>query len=199
MDSLINVGNEDAPQICLSLDSVSTNDGPDANPPEVNFPDVSSRISNNARITSSKGDGGTGRETNNTNNTDTSGISNISKEVDKVNLNEDSHSSSSNLRRKNPNMLIIGSININFLAEKFESLKNLIKDKLDILVLQETKIDCTYPNAQFQIEGFEQPFRLDRTKNWGGVMIYIKDNLLYKKVTSIRNRMILKVFFSNWT
>ena len=67
MDSLINVGNEDAPQMWSSLDNVSANDGPDPNPHEVNFTDFSSRISNNAGIKSCNGDEGTGRETNNTN------------------------------------------------------------------------------------------------------------------------------------
>ena len=85
-----------------------------------------------------------------------------------MNLNEETHSILSNLKRKNPNRLIIGSLNINFLAGKFESLKSLIKDKLDILVLRETKIDPTYPTGQFQIEGFEHPFRLDRNKHRGG-------------------------------
>ena len=99
------------------------------------------------------------------------------------NLEETPYLILSKLRKRNPNKLIIGSININFLAAKFEAIKELIKSKLDILVLQETKIDCTYSTAQFLIEGFEQPFRLDRNKNGGGVMIYIKDNLPCKQIT----------------
>ena len=47
------------------------------------------------------------------------------------------------LRKRNPNKLIIGSININFLAAKFEAIKCLIKSKFEILVLKETKIDST--------------------------------------------------------
>ena len=99
------------------------------------------------------------------------------------NLEENPYLILSKLRKRNPNKLIIGSININFLAAKFEAIKELIKSKLDILVLQETKIDCTYPTAQFLIEGFEQPFRLDRNKNGGGVIIYIKGNLPCKQIT----------------
>ena len=64
------------------------------------------------------------------------------------------------------------------MATKFESQKDLIKDKLDILVVTETKIDESYPNSQFSIDGFSTPFRLDRNKFGGGVMIYVKENLL---------------------
>ena len=89
----------------------------------------------------------------------------------------------SNLRKRNPNKVIIGSININFLAGQFEAIKGFIKSKLDILVLQETKIDSTYPTSQFLIEGFDHPFRLDHNKHWSGIMIYIKDNLPCKQIT----------------
>ena len=75
------------------------------------------------------------------------------------------------------NRVIIGHININHLAGKFEDLRCLIKDKLDVLVITETKIDESYPTSQFIIEGFSTPFRLDRNINGGGVLIYVSDLL----------------------
>ena len=81
------------------------------------------------------------------------------------------------LRASNPNRPIIGHININFLDSKFESLKELIKDKIDILVVTETKIDESFTTSQFQIDGFSCPFRLDRNKSGGGVLIYVRDQL----------------------
>ena len=70
--------------------------------------------------------------------------------------------------------VIIGHININNLAGKFQNLKYLIKDKLDVLVITETKIDESYPTSQFIIEGLSLPSRLDRNKD-GGVLIYVSD------------------------
>ena len=68
----------------------------------------------------------------------------------------------------NINRLIIGTLNINSLANKFEQLKLVIGNNLDILILVETKLDDTYPTEQFLIEGFRTPFRLDRNRNGGG-------------------------------
>ena len=53
----------------------------------------------------------------------------------------------------------------------------MIIDNIDILVLTETKLDDTFPSSQFNIEGYSVPYRLDRDKNGGGVLIYIKENI----------------------
>lgn len=42
-------------------------------------------------------------------------------------------------RVKNVNHLIVASLNINSIRYKFDQLKFLIKDNIDILVLQETR------------------------------------------------------------
>ena len=34
---------------------------------------------------------------------------------------------------------------------------------IDILIITETKLDDSFPEAQFFIEGFLKPYRLDRT------------------------------------
>ena len=56
------------------------------------------------------------------------------------------------LRLRNVNKLIIGNLNINSLANKFEQLKILIQGNVDILVVTETKLDSTFPTAQFLID-----------------------------------------------
>ena len=48
---------------------------------------------------------------------------------------------------RNKNMLILGDLNINSLRSKFDALKLLIKDKIDILVVTETKLDETFPTS----------------------------------------------------
>ena len=78
------------------------------------------------------------------------------------------------IRIKNINRLIIGNLNINSISGKFEQLKTVICGNIDILVVVETKLDDTFPDSQFFIEGYSTPFRLDRNRNRGGVLIYVR-------------------------
>ena len=43
-----------------------------------------------------------------------------------------------------------------------------VKGKIDILMISETKIDESFPNGNFIIEGFSTPYRLDRDSKGGG-------------------------------
>ena len=52
----------------------------------------------------------------------------------------------------------------------------------DVLTIAETKLDETFPNSQFIIEGFKRPFRLALTKNGGGQLLYIKEGLPVKQL-----------------
>ena len=58
------------------------------------------------------------------------------------------------LRIRNPNKIIVGSLNINSPPNKFEQLKDIVMQHIDILVLTETKLDDTFPTAQFLVNGF---------------------------------------------
>ena len=81
------------------------------------------------------------------------------------------------IRVKNVNKVIIGTLNINSLAPKFEELKAVIGKNIDILTIQETKLDDSFPPGQFTIDGYSEPYRLDRNKHGGGVMIYIREDI----------------------
>ena len=59
-----------------------------------------------------------------------------------------------NIRQKHSNRLIIAQLNINSLRNKFSTLSAMIKNNIDILLLSETKIDTSFPTAQFHIDGF---------------------------------------------
>jgi len=56
-------------------------------------------------------------------------------------------------------------------------LKVIIQDTIDILIIQETKLDGTFPDGQFHIEGFSSPFRRDRNSHGGGLLVYIKEHI----------------------
>ena len=54
-----------------------------------------------------------------------------------------------NLRLKSIDKIIIGHLNMNSVRNKIHLLADLIKDKIDIMLISETKLDCTFPKSQF--------------------------------------------------
>ena len=77
-----------------------------------------------------------------------------------------------NLRLKNPNRLIFAHLNINSLRNKFDLLANIVKDKTDILMISETK--------------------LDRNGNGGGILVFIREDIPFKLIES---QMKIEGFF----
>ena len=61
------------------------------------------------------------------------------------------------MSKKNPNRIIIAHLNINSIRNKFEMLKEVLGDKIVILLKSETKLEDTFPLNQFIIEGFTPP------------------------------------------
>ena len=81
-------------------------------------------------------------------------------------------------RVKYPSNVIIGHLNINSIRNKFELLSFLIDGKVDIFLISETKIDGTFPTSQFLMSGYSNVYRLDRNDKGGGIMLFVKDNLI---------------------
>ena len=54
-----------------------------------------------------------------------------------------------NLRLSNVNRVVIGNLSINSFPNKFDQLKEIVLEYIDFLVITETKLDDTFPNAQF--------------------------------------------------
>ena len=54
-------------------------------------------------------------------------------------------------------------------------------------MLSETKLDSSFPHAQFSIEGYSKPYRLDRDRNGGGLILFIRKGLLSKLLSSTFN------------
>ena len=54
---------------------------------------------------------------------------------------------------------------------------------LDILIVTESKLDETFPKKQFYINGYAPPFRVDRAKNGGGIIIYVREDIPSKELT----------------
>ena len=43
-------------------------------------------------------------------------------------------------------------------------------------MISETKLDETFPAAQFSLQGFCDPYRFDRNRDGGGIMLYIRED-----------------------
>ena len=75
----------------------------------------------------------------------------------------------------NSNRLVIAQLNVSSLRNKFTSLFTMIKDNTDILLISETKVDYSFPTAQFHIDGYTI-YRRDSNENGGGLLLYIRDD-----------------------
>ena len=56
-------------------------------------------------------------------------------------------------RKNNQNKLVIAHLNINSFRKKFELLNERTKGNVDILLISETKINESFPDCQFKIDG----------------------------------------------
>ena len=92
-------------------------------------------------------------------------------------LHSDVKKSLKNIRNTNINKLIFGHLNINSLRNKFDILSEQVKGSIDIFMVSKTKLDGSFPEGQFLIEGFHSPFRFDRNRNGGGILLYVREDI----------------------
>ena len=96
----------------------------------------------------------------------------FSKKMKKVCSNSLSIDELINIRRTYPNNSIIGYLNINSLRNEIISLRD--KTTLDILGVDETKLDENLPDLQFQLKYDQFPQLLrDRNSKGGGKMVFV--------------------------
>ena len=82
-----------------------------------------------------------------------------------------------NIRVSNVNKLIFGHLNINSLRNKFDLTCEQIIGSIEIFMISETKLDESFPQGQFLIEGFHSPCRFDRNKTGGGILFYVREDI----------------------
>ena len=81
------------------------------------------------------------------------------------------------LRIQNSRNIIFSYLNINSIRYKFDNLKTIINENLDILCIAESKIDKSFTTAQFMLPGYQKSYRLDISGRKGGLLVYIKSHL----------------------
>ena len=79
------------------------------------------------------------------------------------------------IRAENFDNIIVRTLNINSISPKFAEFKLMASGYFDVIILTETKLDDSFPKAQFCIDRFSIPYRLDRNRNGGGLIIYVRD------------------------
>ena len=77
---------------------------------------------------------------------------------------------------------MIGYLNINNLRNKLTDLKVILKYlSLDYFILSETKLDESFPKAQFTLYGYEIRAGRDRNKFGGDIIEYLRKGLICKR------------------
>ena len=83
----------------------------------------------------------------------------------------------------NVNRVVIGHVNINSIRNKFDMLSSMVKDNIDIIIVLEIKLDFSFLQAQFRIEGYAPPFRYDRNSHGGGIILFIRGDIPRKLIS----------------
>ena len=73
--------------------------------------------------------------------------------------------------------MVFGHLNINSLRTKFDFLCEQIKGPMDDFMISESKLNDSFPHGQLLIDGFHTPFRFDRNKNGGGILLYVREDI----------------------
>ena len=101
--------------------------------------------------------------------------------------NSNVYSNLENIRKNSSKKIIIAHLNIISIRNKFDFLTDVVKDKIDILMTSVSKLDNSFPDSQFLIEGFGKPFRLDRNRNGGAIMLFIRSDIPAKVISTDKN------------
>ena len=64
------------------------------------------------------------------------------------------------------------------MRNKLTVYKTIINRNIDIVSVAETKLDASFPSAQFTLEGYHAPYRLDINNKSGGILVYVKSSIL---------------------
>ena len=98
--------------------------------------------------------------------------------------NSDVYSNLESIRKNNSKKIIVAHLTINSIRNKFDYFSDIVKDNIDILMISESKLDDSFHDSQFLIEGFSKTFRLDRNRNGGGAMLFIRSDVPAKVIST---------------
>ena len=103
----------------------------------------------------------------------------------RLSYTNDVYSTLHDIRVKNVHRVIVSHININSIRNKIVALSDIIKENIDVLLVSETKLDISFPNSLFHIDGYSPPYRKDRSNNGGGLILYVRNDIPSKELRHI--------------
>ena len=65
----------------------------------------------------------------------------------------------------------------------------LTQSLLDMFFISETKLDISFPNAQFRVPGFKH-YRADRNGNGGAIAAYIRNDLPHRRRSDLQSMIV---------
>ena len=98
------------------------------------------------------------------------------------------------LRSKHPNNVTIAYRNINSVRKKLDQSNTYLGKAINILMIAETKLDETFPDSQFKVNGPKKQYRFDVSANSGGILVYIDTNISSKSFFQNYCQLISKLF-----
>ena len=71
-----------------------------------------------------------------------------------------------------------------FARKKIIGLREILrKTKIDVLCIDKTKLDSSFPNHQFKTEGYQfPPLRRDRNSKGGGKLVFVREGFIAKQI-----------------
>ena len=60
--------------------------------------------------------------------------------------------------------------------------KELRKGFVNIFMISETKLDDSFPEGQYFIDGYHAPFRYDQNGSGGGIFLYVREDIPEKVI-----------------
>ena len=110
-----------------------------------------------------------------------------------ISLRKSTYETLKRLCNENPSNVIFSFLNINSFRYKFEDLKFFCMNNVNILLIGGTKLDSSFPDAQFFIEGYNKPLRLDVSGRGGGLLVFTKSHLPTRKLTKLKIPMNIQI------
>ena len=90
-------------------------------------------------------------------------------------------------KRQCLNNPLISYLNINRVRSKIADLQIFIQNiPLDYLVLSETKLDESFPNASFNLDGYKTRARRVKDKNGCCLTVFVKRGIICKRVSDVQ-------------
>ena len=79
------------------------------------------------------------------------------------------------------------ALNINHFKTKVVNFREICHQApIDVICVDEIKLDSFYPDSQFHIDGYQfPPFRRDRNKYGGGKIVYVREGFITKRLVNL--------------